>query len=77
MMFAFGTFYGKHCILARKTCEKEYGQFVSTPFVVGRGLAPAGLLNSCFCNGGTKAPPYEFDLLSLIKPVLVRKNDKL
>ena len=28
--------------LAGKECEKEYEQFVRTPFVVGRGLAPVG-----------------------------------
>ena len=27
--------------------------------IVGRGLAPAVLLNGNFLGGGTKAPPYD------------------
>ena len=42
--------------------KRSTNKNVRTPFVVGRGLAPAGLLNSRFCNGGTKAPPYKLDI---------------
>ena len=31
-----------HYTLRGKACEKEYEKFSRTPFVVGRGLAPAG-----------------------------------
>ena len=45
-----------HYTLQARNVKRSMNKFVRTPFVVGRGLAPAGLLNSCFCNGGSEAP---------------------
>ena len=51
-----------HYTLRARRVKRSTNKTVRTPFVVGRGLAPAGLLNSCICNGGTKAPPYKVDI---------------
>ena len=48
-----------HYTVRARRVKRSTNKNVRTPFVVGRGLAPAGLLNSRFCNDGTKAPPYK------------------
>ena len=49
-----------HYTLQSKACEKEYGQIVRTPVVVGRGgYLPPFSLHISFIFGGSKPPPYK------------------